>query len=65
VKWIPTAARQPEHEGTYLTTTSKGAVRTNHYYVKGDTWGYGNDAIAWMPLPEAYNGEIQTDCGWK
>lgn len=55
MKWIPVSERLPEEKGTYLTTTIKGAVRVNHFY--GKHWGYSNDAVAWMPLPEPYKEE--------
>lgn len=51
-QWIPCSEILPKEKGTYLTTTTKGAVRVNHFY--GKQWGYNNDAVAWMPLPEPY-----------
>lgn len=55
--WIPCSYQEPPKEGSYLTTTIAGAVRVNHYYGSGHLWGYGENAIAWRPLPEAYGGK--------
>ena len=54
-RWIPCSEILPKEKGTYLTTTIKGAVRVNHFH--GKQWGYSNDAVAWMPLPEPWKGE--------
>lgn len=51
--WVPCEYKQPPRCGTYLTTTKRGAVRTNHWY--GESWGH-KDAVAWRPLPEPWEG---------
>ena len=56
-KWIPCDKHLPPKDGTYLTTTKKGAVRTNHFYKTHGLWGYDNNAVAWRPLPEAWRAE--------
>ena len=56
-KWIPCDKHLPPKEGTYLTTTEKGAVRVNHFYEIHGVWGYDNNAIAWRPMPEAWRAE--------
>ena len=52
--WVPCELKQPPKEGTYLTTTRRGAVRVNHYYELHNAWGHNNDAVAWRPLPEPW-----------
>lgn len=54
--WIPCSYRQPPKDGTYLTTTQKGAVIVNHFYPLG--WGRV-DVVAWRPMPEAWKGAKQ------
>lgn len=61
--WIPCSERLPSESGTYLTTTAKGSVCTDHYYanstdVSGRHWSYRSrrEPIAWMPLPKPYKG---------
>lgn len=56
-EWILCAVHLPPVEGTYLTTTAKGAVRVNHFYKSHGLWGYGNNAVAWRPLPEPWRAE--------
>lgn len=61
--WIPCSERLPEESGTYLTTTVKGSVCTDHFYANsndicGRHWSYHRrrEPIAWMPLPKPYKG---------
>lgn len=58
-KWIPCSKWLPEENGHYLITAKYGTglyVTCDDYYVYGwDDWG--EDVIAWMPLPEPYKGE--------
>ena len=61
--WIPCSERLPSESGTYLTTTAKGSVCTDHFYVNsndicGRHWSYHRrrEPIAWMPLPKPYKG---------
>lgn len=55
-RWIPVSERLPEESGSYLTTTRNNAVRVNHFYAGHghQVFGYRNNVIAWMPLPEPY-----------
>lgn len=62
-EWISCSERLPSESGTYLTTTAKGSVCTDHYYANsndicGRHWSYHRrrEPIAWMPLPEPYKG---------
>ena len=61
--WIPCSERLPSESGTYLTTTAKGSVCTDHFYANsndicGRHWSYHRrrEPIAWMPLPTPYKG---------
>ena len=54
-EWILCAVHLPPVEGTYLTTTAKGKVRTDHFY--GTRWGHKGEAVAWRPLPEPWRAE--------
>ena len=58
-RWIPVSERLPEESGSYLTTTRNNAVRVNHFYAGHghQVFGYRNNVIAWMPLPEPYKDE--------
>ena len=65
-EWIPCNERLPEESGTYLTTTAKGSVCTDHFYANsndicGRHWSYHRrrEPIAWMPLPPAYREESE------
>lgn len=51
-EWILCTLHQPPRPGTYLTTTARGKVRTDHWYI--DRWGHKGEVIAWRPLPEAW-----------
>ena len=60
-EWIPVSERLPEESGTYLTTTAKGSVCTDHFYANsndicGRHWSYHRrrEPIAWKPLPKPY-----------
>lgn len=63
-EWIPTSERLPEEEGLYIVTFESRAVCDalfrNEYGIKHweDEYGdkFSNRVIAWMPLPEPYNG---------
>lgn len=63
-RWIPCSERLPSESGTYLTTTSKGSVCTDHFYagsndISGRHWSYHRrrEPIAWRPLPKPYKEE--------
>ena len=51
-EWILCSLHQPPTQGTYLTTTAKGKVRTDHWYMS--RWGHKGEVVAWRPLPEAW-----------
>ena len=62
-KWIPVSERPPKKEGDYLVTDeAAGMTETmiDEYMCCDDgewTWLYSQNAIAWMPLVEPYNGD--------
>ncbi len=64
VTWIPVSERLPEEMGTYMTTIDYGehglVTGQRYYYGRGLKW---NDecVIAWMPLPEPYNTEMECE----
>ena len=53
-RWIPCSERLPEERGFYLTTTKDKAVYCDHW--NEDNFDRTEMVIAWMPLPEAYQG---------
>lgn len=54
-EWILCAVHQPPQPGTYLTTTDRGKVRTDHWYGEPhEHWGHKGRTVAWRPLPEAW-----------
>jgi hypothetical protein len=61
-RWIPCSEKMPEEMGTYMTTIDYGehglVAGQRYYYGKGLKW---NDecVIAWMPLPEPYEAEME------
>lgn len=61
--WIPCSDRLPEKEGFYLITVDDGDrkdVNIDFFYFRGDgvpSWHYEKNVIAWMPLPESWEGE--------
>lgn len=68
VKWIPVSEELPKDMDRLLATIvrSDGSkrVRSGHYYKgyfmldNGDTWNETDkEVLAWMPIPEAYQGE--------
>lgn len=72
-RWIPVSERLPEKEsqeqrrGFYLTTNAYGSVSVTKYEFDGDFgfigWGTHRPVdiriIAWMPLPEPYEGSVK------
>ena len=70
-RWIPRSERLPDKKGYYLVTRKnpKGhvtRVRFNPEQVERGTynspWGNGDaDILAWMPLPEPYEEELEDD----
>lgn len=52
-EWKPLAERKPETVGSYMVTTSKGAVCMAHW--NGTGFGtVGKNALAWKELPEPW-----------
>ena len=63
-RWIPVTERLPENPAQVLVTYSWGEVTVGEYWNNGEGWGtYGEEVLAWMPLPEPYKGgeEHETD----
>lgn len=67
-KWIPCSIQQPLEEGVYFTSVYEGdGFSTTHYAYSGGEWRMilgtlyysivTHRVIAWMPLPEPYQGE--------
>lgn len=57
--WIPCGEKLPEPTQEVLVTEINGCVYTSRI-VHGE-FEYGGNVIAWMPLPEPYNGERKDD----
>ena len=57
-QWIPCKERLPKENGWYLVTLNDGAVDIDQFFESESCWrgfvGLGNETIAWMPLPKAY-----------
>ena len=66
--WIPVTERLPEKEGSYIVTTTTGAVTTARFYTEEEFppthyrpysyrrsagWSRNRNVTHWMPLPEA------------
>ena len=65
-RWIPCDERLPENESEVLVTDNNGHIRHAFYVSKWDWFGTYEEsmtirAIAWMPLPEPYDGERKDD----
>ena len=58
-QWIPRSERLPEDNGEYLVTRyAKNVYRYVDIVKKTNTSGdMARDIIAWIPLPEPYEGE--------
>lgn len=55
-RWIPCSERLPEEVGLYLVSMHRLGYpqRGIDEFVSGKWERYGNNVIAWMPMPEAY-----------
>lgn len=53
--WIPCSERLPEKDGYYLTTTCYRQVYCDFW--NEDNFDRTEMVIAWMPLPEPYEGK--------
>lgn len=73
-KWIPCGERQPKENGNYLAlyrtsdgTTSLEFMMVDHCNAGGGWLHEGNGrkaykkVIAWMPLPEPYKAEMESE----
>jgi hypothetical protein len=65
-RWIPCDEKLPENESEVLVTDNNGHIRHAFYVAKWDWFGTYEEsmtirAIAWMPLPEPYDGERKDD----
>lgn len=76
-KWIPVTERLPEEDGEYITTVEDDEVNfvtSNNWRKNKQEWGFWTsderfyegwcrvkNVVAWMPLPEPYNGGEQNE----
>ena len=71
-RWIPTSEKLPqpnEYEGNvckyYLVQDDTGDMYVANYTRKGwhpiDTLFFLNEVVAWMPLPEPYKTEMESE----
>ena len=65
-RWIPCEERLPENESEVLVTDWNGHIRHAFYDAECDWFGTYEEsmtirAIAWMPLPDPYDGERKDD----
>lgn len=57
-RWIPVTDRLPEYGTAVLTINEDDDYEINHIIDEEDGEWFFNGAIAWMPLPEPYKGEL-------
>lgn len=55
MEWIPCSERLPEESKEYLASLKGGWVEIVWYNKEQNE--FNNDVIAWMSLPEPYEGE--------
>ncbi len=61
--WIPCSERLPEENGNYLVTAiwnGKREVDMDYFQFLCQWDDYKDTVIAWMPLPEPYEGTCHT-----
>ena len=63
-RWIPCSERNPDETGVYLVTVASNDNKTNTVlfnYSKDYGWTVGGcfTIVAWMPLPEPWEGDTQ------
>lgn len=54
--WHRTNVADPREDGTYIITRADDGTTDVGLYTEG-VWSTLEDPIAWMPLPEPYDGE--------
>ena len=60
-KWIPVTERLPEYGTQVLAIHKDGDYEVNHVIDEEDGEWFLNGVIAWMPLPEPYKGEGESN----
>lgn len=55
-RWIPVSERLPEDDNVVLVTFADGQRGMSIYLRDLDKFISGLTVVAWMPLPEPYNG---------
>lgn len=55
-KWIPCSEQLPEYGKEVLTINTDGDYEINHIIDEEDSEWFYDEAIAWMPLPELWEG---------
>ena len=65
-QWIPCSERLPKESDGQVLVTRNGYVGTATHSEFSNTWYHGDfmgvggdDPIAWMPLPEPYNADME------
>lgn len=62
-EWISCSERLPEEAGLYLVSMHRLGYpqREIDGFVRGKWERYGNNVIAWMPLPKPYKAESEEE----
>ena len=60
-QWIPCSERMPDKTGAYLVTEKTGSeieIKLINFSSDLIRWvNFGDEVLAWMPLPEPWEGE--------